>query len=164
MQNLDAERLVLEMAERLKPFVTDKSAIVGIYTGGAWLAEKLHPLLGASLPMGMLDVSFYRDDFGRAGLHPDIEPSEIAFDVTGRDIILIDDVLFTGRSVRAAMNELFDYGRPASIILAVLVDRGGRELPISAHVAGATMTLGANQNIKLSRNDQGELALTLFDK
>jgi pyrimidine operon attenuation protein/uracil phosphoribosyltransferase len=97
-------------------------------------------------------------------LHPNIEPSSIPFDVEGRDIILVDDVLYTGRSVRAAMNELFDYGRPASIILAVLVDRGGRELPISAQVVGVTLGLEAQQNIQLNRDEQGTLGLSLHEK
>lgn len=164
MQLPDAGALVREMAQRLKPYVTERSALVGIHTGGAWLAEKLHPLLGQGMPMGTLDVSFYRDDFGQAGLHPNIEPSDIPFEVEGRDIILVDDVLYTGRSVRAAMNELFDYGRPASITLAVLVDRGGRELPIAPQVTGAAMTLGVNQNIQLNRDGQGELSLSLHEK
>lgn len=164
MQLPDAEALVREMAQRLKPFVTERSALVGIYTGGAWLAEKLHPLLGQGMPMGTLDVSFYRDDFGQAGLHPNIEPSDIPFEVEGRDIILVDDVLYTGRSVRAAMNELFDYGRPASITLAVLVDRGGRELPIAPQVTGTAMTLETNRNIQLNRDAQGKLSLSLHEK
>lgn len=164
MQLPDAEVLVQEMAQRLKPYITERSALVGIYTGGVWLAEKLHPLLDRGMPMGTLDVSFYRDDFGQAGLHPNIEPSDIPFDMEGRNIILVDDVLYTGRSVRAAMNELFDYGRPASILLAVLVDRGGRELPIAAQVTGVTMTLEARQNIQLNRDEQGKLSLSLREK
>ncbi|MDD5405165.1 MAG: bifunctional pyr operon transcriptional regulator/uracil phosphoribosyltransferase PyrR [Sulfuricella sp.] len=164
MQLPDAEVLVREMAQKLKPFITERSALVGIHTGGVWLAEKLHSLLGQGMPMGTLDVSFYRDDFGQAGLHPNIEPSSIPFDVEGRTIILVDDVLYTGRSVRAAMNELFDYGRPASIILAVLVDRGGRELPIAAQVAGVRLDLKAQQNIQLNRDQQGVLSLSLHEK
>lgn len=164
MQLPDAEVLLQHMAQQLKPFITERSALVGIYTGGVWLAEKLHPLLDQGMPMGTLDVSFYRDDFGQAGLHPNIEPSSLPFDVEGRDIILVDDVLYTGRSVRAAMNELFDYGRPASIILAVLVDRGGRELPIAAQVVGVTLALEAQQNIQLNRDGQGTLGLSLHEK
>jgi len=160
----DAEVLLQHMAQQLKPFITERSALVGMHTGGVWLAEKLHPLLDQGIPMGTLDVSFYRDDFGQAGLHPNIEPSSIPFDVEGRDIILVDDVLYTGRSVRAAMNELFDYGRPASIILAVLVDRGGRELPIAAQVVGVTLDLAPQQNIQLNRDEQGALTLSLHEK
>jgi pyrimidine operon attenuation protein/uracil phosphoribosyltransferase len=164
MQLPDAEALLQHMAQQLNPFITERSALVGIHTGGVWLAEKLHPLLGQGMPMGALDVSFYRDDFGQAGLHPNIEPSSIPFDVEGRDIILVDDVLYTGRSVRAALNELFDYGRPASVILAVLIDRGGRELPIAAQVVGATLALEVQQNIQLNRDEQGTLGLSLHEK
>ncbi len=164
MQLPDAEQLAQELAQRLKPFITDRSALVGIHTGGVWLAEKIHALLGRGMPMGTLDVSFYRDDFGQAGLHREIEPSDIPFDMEGRNIILVDDVLYTGRSVRAAMNELFDYGRPASITLAVLVDRGGRELPIAAQVAGISLSLEPHQNIQLNRDAQGRLTLSLHEK
>lgn len=164
MELPDAELLANELAQRLKPFLTERSALVGIHTGGAWLAEKIHPLLDPGMPMGILDISFYRDDFSQAGLHPKVEPSDIPFDVEDRDIILVDDVLYTGRSVRAAMNELFDYGRPASITLAILVDRGGRELPIAAQVTGATLPLQAHQNIRLNRDLQGRLSLSLHDR
>lgn len=164
MQLPDAEVLLQQMAQRLKPYLTERSALVGIHTGGVWLAERLHPLLDRGLPMGTLDVSFYRDDFGQTGLHPNIEPSSLPFDMEGRDIILVDDVLYTGRSVRAAMNELFDYGRPASIILAVMVDRGGRELPIAAEVVGATLALEPQQNVQLKRDEQGRLSLALQEK
>lgn len=160
----DAELLARELAQRLKPYLTDRSALVGIHTGGAWLAEKIHPLLDRGMPMGTLDVSFYRDDYGRAGLHADVEPSDIPFDVEGRHIILLDDVLYTGRSVRAAMNELFDYGRPASIMLAVLVDRGGRELPIAAEVAGVTLPLAPHQNLQLDRDANGLFSFSLREK
>jgi pyrimidine operon attenuation protein/uracil phosphoribosyltransferase len=161
MQLPDAEKLVQSMAQQLEPYLNANSALVGIHTGGVWLAEKIHALLGRKLPMGTLDVSFYRDDFSQSGLHAEVAPSDIPFDVTGRDIILVDDVLYTGRSVRAAMNELFDYGRPASIMLAVLVDRGGRELPIASQVTGAVLSLAPDQNIQLNRDQQGRLALSL---
>jgi pyrimidine operon attenuation protein/uracil phosphoribosyltransferase len=132
-----------------------------MHTGGVWLAEKIRPLLGLDLPMGTLDVSFYRDDFSQSGLHAEVAPSDIPFDVTGRDIILLDDVLYTGRSVRAAINQLFDYGRPASIKLVVMVDRGGRELPIEAQLTGVVLALEPHQNIQLNRDEQGRLALSL---
>ena len=102
------------------------------------MAERLREQLGVTMPLGTLDISFYRDDFSRIGLHPEVKPSRIPFEVEGRHILLVDDVLNTGRTMRAAMNELFDFGRPASIRLAVLVDRGGRELPIAARFVGAT--------------------------
>lgn len=155
----EAEALLQRLAQDLSPFVTANTALVGIHTGGAWVAEELHKRMKFSFPLGVLDISFYRDDFSRIGLHPQIKPSTIPFDVEGRDIILVDDVLYTGRTVRAAMNELFDYGRPASITLAVLVDRGGRELPVAAAVAAHTVALEANKNIELSRDEGGKLKL-----
>ncbi len=161
MQLPDAEQLAQAMAQQIEPYLGENSVLVGMHTGGVWLAEKIHALLGKDIPLGTLDVSFYRDDFSQSGLHAEVAPSNISFDVTGRDIILVDDVLYTGRSVRAAMNELFDYGRPSSIILAVLVDRGGRELPISSQVTGAVLTLAPEQNIQLNRDPQGQLALSL---
>ncbi|PWB58914.1 MAG: bifunctional pyr operon transcriptional regulator/uracil phosphoribosyltransferase PyrR [Nitrosomonadales bacterium] len=161
MQLPDAEKLAQTMAQQLEPYLNANSALVGIHTGGVWLAERIHALLGRKIPLGTLDVSFYRDDFSRSGLHAEVAPSDIPFDVTGRDIILVDDVLYTGRSVRAAMNELFDYGRPASIILAVLVDRGGRELPIASQVTGVVLVLAPDQNIQLNRDQEGRLALSL---
>lgn len=164
MQLPDAGQLAQVMAQQLKPYLGANSALVGMHTGGAWLAERIHALLGKDIPLGTLDVSFYRDDFSRSGLHAEVTPSDIPFDVTGRDIILVDDVLYTGRSVRAAMNELFDYGRPASITLAVMVDRGGRELPIAPQVTGVVLALAPDQNIQLNRDQDGRLALSLHQK
>jgi pyrimidine operon attenuation protein/uracil phosphoribosyltransferase len=161
MELPDAEQLLPSLAEQLKPHVGPETALVGIRTGGAWLAERLHQTLGVTPPLGTLDISFYRDDFSQIGLHPEVEPSHIPFEVDGRAIILVDDVLYTGRTVRAAMNELFDYGRPASILLAALVDRGGRELPIAAQVVGATLPLPDSQNIQLNQTGSGRLYLSL---
>jgi pyrimidine operon attenuation protein/uracil phosphoribosyltransferase len=115
-------------------------------------------------PVGILDVSFYRDDFSRSGLKPDVRPSQITFDVGGSHILLVDDVLNTGRTVRAAMNEIFDYGRPARIDLAVLVDRGGRELPIAATVVGATLEVPADISVVLTRDDDQKLHLTMENR
>ena len=115
--------------------------MVGIHTGGAWLAERLHRDLKLPLPLGTLDISFYRDDFDKIGLHAQVRPSDIQFEVEGSHIILVDDVLYTGRTIRAAINELFDYGRPGSIRLATLIDRGGRELPIAPQYVGAVLAL-----------------------
>jgi pyrimidine operon attenuation protein/uracil phosphoribosyltransferase len=159
----DAEQLIGALAERIKPHLTADSALVGIHTGGVWVAERLRQHLGGGIPLGTLDISFYRDDFSQVGLHPQVKPSDIPFDVEGRHIILVDDVLYTGRTVRAAMNELFDYGRPASIVLAVLVDRSGRELPISAQVIGETLPLGPHQHIRLNRDAGGGLSLSLHE-
>ncbi len=109
---------------------------MGIYTGGVWIAQRLHQLLRLECPLGTLDISFYRDDFTRVGMNPQVKPSLLPVSIEDRHVILVDDILNTGRTIRAALNELFDYGRPASILLAVLVDRGGRELPIQADVVG----------------------------
>lgn len=135
--------------------------MIGIHTGGAWLAEHLHRLLGLDEPLGTLDISFYRDDFTRIGLHPQVKASELPFDMENRNIILVDDVLHTGRTIRAAMNEIFDYARPASIKLAVLIDRGDHELPIRADVVGKTIDLKPGQQIKLTGPDK--LALEIQD-
>lgn len=161
MQLPDAEQLVHLLAQQLKPLITPNSALVGIHSGGVWVAQKLQRELGPGIPLGMLDISFYRDDFSRIGLHPEVKPSAIPFEVEGRDIILVDDVLYTGRTVRAAMNELFDYGRPARILLAVLVDRGGRELPIAAQITGAFLALPPSQHLVLRQDDAGQLNLSL---
>jgi pyrimidine operon attenuation protein/uracil phosphoribosyltransferase len=157
----DADTLLAQLAAAIRPTLTPDTAIVGIHTGGVWIAERLHHLLKLAAPMGVLDISFYRDDFSRIGLHPQVKPSNLPFEIEGRDILLVDDVLFTGRTVRAAMNELFDYGRPSAIRLAVLVDRGGHELPVRPDFVGATVAVPAHQNITLSRLDDGHLTLTL---
>jgi len=162
MQLPDAERLLDTLAEHLRPLLDSNAALVGIHSGGAWLAQRLQEKLGGDLPLGTLDISFYRDDFSRIGLHPQIKPSSIPFDVENRHIILVDDVLYTGRTVRAALNELFDYGRPAHISLAVLVDRGERELPIEAQAIGARLALEPGQNLELLRDDSGKLQLRLY--
>lgn len=161
MQLPDAETLILDLARQIKPQLKTPCALVGIHTGGAWLAERLQEILGGDLPLGTLDISFYRDDFSRIGLHPETKPSHIPFDVEDCHILLIDDVLHTGRTVRAAMNLLFDYGRPASIDLAVLVDRGGRELPVAARFAAAVLDLDPSCNLQLERAEGGRLSLNL---
>jgi pyrimidine operon attenuation protein/uracil phosphoribosyltransferase len=157
----DAEALLQILSAQMRPHVTAQTALIGIVTGGAWLAERLHRELGLAVPVGTLDVSFYRDDFHRKGLKRKVAPSTIPFEVDGRDLILLDDVLFTGRTIRAAMNELFDYGRPASIRLAALVDRGGRELPIAAQFVGTTLTVAPGQSIDLEQTADGRLRLVL---
>ncbi|TSA48979.1 MAG: bifunctional pyr operon transcriptional regulator/uracil phosphoribosyltransferase PyrR [Nitrosomonadales bacterium] len=163
MQLPDAEQLLDKLAGHIRPLLGANTALVGIHSGGAWLAQRLQEKLGGDIPLGMLDISFYRDDFSSIGLHPQIKPSSIPFDVEGCHIILVDDVLYTGRTVRAAMNELFDYGRPARITLAVLVDRGERELPIAAQAVGAQMTLAPGQNLELTRDTAGKLQLKLHE-
>jgi|ERR1700674_21938 len=160
----DAEALLAKLTNDLSKVVGTETALIGIHTGGFWLAERLHAALGIKQPLGALDVSFYRDDFDAIGLHPQVKPSDIAFTVEGRQIVLVDDVLYTGRTIRAAMNELFDYGRPAAILLATLVDRGGRELPIAAQFVGAALTVPANQVLVLERGPDGLLRLVLQER
>lgn len=157
----DAEQLLVKLADGIRPLVTPDTALIGIHSGGVWLMERLLPMLGGDLAYGSLDVSFYRDDFGSRGLHAETKPSQIPFEVNDRNILLIDDVFYTGRTIRAAMNEIFDYGRPASISLAVLVNRGGRELPIAPQVCAAEIALPRDQNLQLLRDEQGRFSLEL---
>jgi pyrimidine operon attenuation protein/uracil phosphoribosyltransferase len=157
----DVDTLIAAMADQLRAELAVRNrtdvSMVGIHTGGVWVAERLHRLLGIQTPLGSLDISFYRDDFTRIGMNPQVRPSDLPFDIDDRHIVLVDDVLHTGRTIRAALNELFDYGRPASILLAVLVERSGRELPIEADVIGRKMDLAAGEHIKLT----GPAPLTL---
>ncbi|WP_018987965.1 bifunctional pyr operon transcriptional regulator/uracil phosphoribosyltransferase PyrR [Aromatoleum toluclasticum] len=165
MQKLDAEALFQTLVEQMRPHVTPDTALVGIHTGGVWLAERLHQALGLKQPPGSIDVSFYRDDFGSKGLHPQPKRTEIPFDVEAAHVIIVDDVLYTGRTTRAAINELFDFGRPAQVDLAVLVDRGSRELPIAARYCALTLPqpLPASQSLQLETNAAGMLTLRLID-
>ncbi|WP_038052159.1 bifunctional pyr operon transcriptional regulator/uracil phosphoribosyltransferase PyrR [Thioalkalivibrio sp. ALJ1] len=149
----DVPTLLDDMAEQARHYLKargiDNPIVVGIHSGGVWIAEHLRERLGIERPLGRLDISFYRDDFSRIGMHPQVRPSELPEDLDGEHVLLVDDVLYTGRTIRAALNELFDYGRPASVALAVLVERDGRELPIEAVIAGAHMELGEAEQIKL---------------
>src|SRR5438067_9328365 len=160
----DAEKLCEQLAAELRPRLGPKSAMIGLYTGGAWLAERLHGLLALSTPLGLMDIAFYRDDYHEQGLHHDPKRTKIPFDVNGRELLLVDDVLYTVRTVRAAMNELFDFGRPASITLVVLADRGGRQLPICAQYCGARVEVPAGMRLRLKRSPDGKLALALEAK
>ena len=157
----DAEKLCARLAAELRPAVKPSTAMIGLYTGGVWLAQRLHAALGIAEPLGTMDIAFYRDDYHQQGLARDPKRTQIPFSVEGRDLLLVDDVLYTGRTVRAAMNELFDYGRPASISLVVLADRGGRELPICAQYCGSKVEVPAGMRLRLLRNDSGELKLEL---
>ena len=149
----DPESLVRELAERMRGRLTEGAGIVGVYTGGAWVAERLHAALELATPLGFLAVTLHRDDFHRIGLHRESRPSQIPFPVDGREVVLVDDVLHTGRTVRAALNELFDFGRPAAVRLAVLADRGGRELPVAADFLGARVEVPAGEDLVLSLED-----------
>lgn len=157
----DAEALCEQLAAELRPRIGPKSAMVGLYTGGAWLAERLHSMLGLKTPLALMDIAFYRDDYAARGLKHDPKRTKIPFDVNGAELLLVDDVLYSGRTVRAAMNELFDYGRPASIALVVLADRSGRQLPICAQHVGARVEVPAGMRLTLQRADNGKLALAL---
>ena len=154
MTVLDAQQLVDKLGHDLSAFMNERSIsqplLVGIRTGGVWVAEQLKAMLEIKDELGVLDITFYRDDFSRAGIQPTVKPSHLPLNVTDREIILIDDVLYTGRTVRAALNEIFDYGRPASVSLAILVERNGRELPIQADIVGVTLALDARQHVQLS--------------
>ena len=152
----DPEALVRGLAEQMRDRVSKDAGLVGIFTGGAWVAERLHRALGLTAPLGVLAVTLHRDDFGRIGLHRESRRSQIPFDVDGREVILVDDVLHTGRTIRAALNELFDFGRPGAVRLAVLADRGGRELPVAADFTGASVEVSREEELVLS-NDNGRL-------
>ena len=146
--------LIRQMAVDLRAHLARRAITepryIGIRTGGVWVAQALQEAMGDSSPMGTLDVSFYRDDFSQNGLHPQVRPSELPFEVEGQHLVLVDDVLMSGRTIRAALNELFDYGRPASVTLVCLLDLDAGELPIRPNVVGATLTLAGNQRVKLS--------------
>ncbi len=150
---IDIDKLLSEMAEATQAHCDansyDNPLMIGIRRGGAWVAKRLHQSLQLTDPLGELNIAFYRDDFSTLGMHPEVSPSKLPVDINNRHIVLVDDVLYTGRTIRAAMNEIFDYGRPASITLVVLIDRCGRELPIQADITGKTITLNAGEHVKL---------------
>lgn len=157
-QDLDTTALLDTLSSELRLFLDSRNIenpmMIGIHSGGLWIAEELHKTLDIKTPLGALNITFYRDDFTRIGMHPQVQPSNLPFNVDDQHIILVDDVLHTGRTIRAALNEIFDYGRPASVTLAVLVERGCRELPISADIAAKQINLEKNQHIKLIRNEE----------
>lgn len=163
----DPEQLLDHLYTQLKEQMHPESALIGIYTGGVWLMEKLLERLQSDfqheIANGKLDAAMYRDDYSQRGLKTSAHPSLIPFDVNGKHIILIDDIFYTGRTVRAVMNELFDYGRPASIKLAVLINRGGAQLPIKPDIIGADLPLPAHQSYELAINTQGHLHLSIAD-
>lgn len=160
----EAEALLAKLIEQMRPAAGPDLALVGIHTGGVWLAERLHEALGLKIPLGSIDVSFYRDDFGSRGLRPGAKSSSLSFDVDGANIVIVDDVLYTGRTIRAAVNELFDYGRPGQVELAVLVDRGGRELPICARYCAHVLAVPPQRELVLAKSAEGRLSLALKDR
>ena len=145
LNNLEAELQQLIIQRKLL-----NPLMIGIRTGGVWIAEQMHKRLALSEPLGLLDISFYRDDFSQIGVHPNVKPSHLPHNIEGRDIILIDDVFYTGRTIRAALNEIFDYGRPNQVILGVLIERDGRQIPLNPDCVGARIILNTGQRIKLT--------------
>ena len=148
--------LLETMAAQIRDKLGDrKPLLVGIHTGGVWVAKALQERLGPDFfdaPLGTLNIAYYRDDFTRIGMHPQVTPSDLPFAVDGRHLLLVDDVLHSGRTTRAALNEIFDYGRPASVTLAVLIERNGRELPIQPDIIGESISLNKYEHIKLTNN------------
>jgi len=157
----DAEALCAQLVAHLRPHVQANTAMIGIHTGGVWLAERLHAELAIPAPLGTMDIAFYRDDYSQQGLARDPKRTKIPFEVEGKNLLLVDDVLYTGRTVRAAMNELFDYGRPASIALVVLAERDGRQLPICAQFCGARVEVPQGERLQLRRGADGRLEFEL---
>lgn len=150
----DPQTLLQQMAKSLRELLAKRDItkfhMIGIQTGGVWVAQALHQALQPEQALGTLNITFYRDDFTRIGMHPQVTPSNLPFSVDDQHIVLVDDVLHTGRTIRAALNEIFDYGRPASVILATLITRSGNELPIAADVVGMPLDLTPQQHIKLT--------------
>ncbi len=162
--SLDAEALYAELLGGVRRLLETEGVIVGIWSGGAWLAERLQADLGRAGPAGVISSTLHRDDFGSRGMAAGTDATKLPFDIDGSHILLVDDVLYTGRTIRAVINELYDFGRPASVKLAVLVDRGGRELPIEAAFAAARVTLPASQKLRLVRDEAGRFAFTVRDR
>lgn len=160
---LDAEALYKELLRYVKQALTPTMQLVGVTSGGAWLVERLQRDLGRTEPFGIISSSMHRDDFSQRGLSSGGQ-TVLPFDVNGADILLFDDVLYTGRTIRAVVNELFDYGRPQRVQLAVLVDRGGRELPIHAEYAAAKLVLPENQSLALARSESGRFSFEVETK
>ncbi len=150
---LEIQDLLNKLEDSLKRKVVERQfnnpLMIGIRTGGVWVAEQMHQRLNITEPLGLLDISFYRDDFSQIGVNPNVKPSQLPLQIEGRDIILIDDVFYTGRTIRAALNEIFDYGRPNQVILAVLIERDGKQIPLCPDCVGTSITLNAGQRIKL---------------
>jgi pyrimidine operon attenuation protein/uracil phosphoribosyltransferase len=158
---LDAEALYADLLGGVRGLLKPGAALVGIWSGGAWLAERLQRDLGLDGEHGVISSALHRDDFGSRGLSAGADHTKLPFAIEGRTIVLIDDVLYTGRTIRAAVNELFDFGRPASVTLAVLVDRGGRELPIHAAFSAARITLPREQRLSLARDGAGRISFDI---
>lgn len=152
-----------ELQEHLQAKNIESPRFIGIHTGGVWVANALLKELKSEEPLGILNVSFYRDDFSRTGLHPQVRPSQLPFEIADQHLVLIDDVQMSGRTIRAALNELFDYGRPASVTLVCLLDLNARELPIRPDIVGATLSLEQNQRVKLTGPEPLAIQLQTID-
>ncbi len=159
--HLDAEALYASLLAGVRPLLKPDTALVGIWSGGAWLVERLHRDLGLATPPGVISSALHRDDFGSRGMAATTDPTNLPFEVEGRHMLLVDDVLYTGRTIRAVINELFDFGRPASVALAVLVDRGGRELPIEPAFSAARIALPAAERLSLARSEAGVFSFNI---
>ena len=160
---LDAEALYAELLRGVRPLLAADTRLVGIVSGGQWLAERLQADLGLPGQAGAISSAMHRDDFAKRGLASSGQTT-LPFDVDGADILLLDDVLYTGRTVRAVVNELFDYGRPARVRLAVLVDRGGRQLPVAAEYAAARVALPSHQSLELARAPDGRFSFRVENR
>ncbi len=160
---LDAEALYAQLRDGLRALLKPDSVLVGIWSGGAWLAERLQADLNLPGRAGVISSSLHRDDFNSRGLAASTDATKLPFAIDGRHIMLIDDVLYTGRTIRAVVNELYDFGRPASVSLAVLVDRGGRELPIQADLAAARLVLPAGKTLRLTRTTDERLTFAVTE-
>ena len=159
--HLDAEALYADLRRGVQRLLQPDTRLVGIWSGGAWLAERLQADLQRAGGHGVLSSALHRDDYGSRGLAAGTDATHLPFEIDGAHILLVDDVLYTGRTIRAAINELFDFGRPASVQLAVLVDRGGRELPVEAEVSAAKVHLPAAQRLSLARADDGRFRFSV---
>jgi pyrimidine operon attenuation protein/uracil phosphoribosyltransferase len=152
--NLNIAKLLEQLETAIRQQIEHRQlhnpVLIGIHSGGAWIAEQIHQRLGIQEPLGLLDITFYRDDFSQIGMHPKVKTSQLPTHLEGRDIILIDDVFYTGRTIRAALNEIFDYGRPNQVLLAVLIERNGRQIPLQPDCVGGQINLPAGQRIKLT--------------
>ena len=152
---LDAQALYLKLRDGVRALLRPGTVLVGIWSGGAWLAERLHAELQCAGAVGVISSTLHRDDFGARGMAGGTDATKLPFAIEGSHILLIDDVLYTGRTIRAVINELYDFGRPARVDLAVLVDRGGRELPIEPAFAAARIELPAARKLALARDAAG---------
>ncbi len=164
---LEIDDLLNKLEAGLKRIIIERQLtnplMIGIRTGGVWIAEQMHQRLDTNEPLGLLDISFYRDDFSQIGVNPNVKPSQLPPNIEGRNIILIDDVFYTGRTIRAALNEIFDYGRPNQVVLAVLIERDGRQIPLCPDCVGASIALNPGQRIKLTGPEPLAIHLQTMD-